>query len=99
GSLVGEIRDAETAEMAFGAAQTGHLVLSTLHTNDAISSITRLLGLGVDRNLITSCLLGVVSQRLVRETCSHCKKEYVPSEELLKEFFETPPTDIQWFKG
>jgi len=97
--MVGEIRDAETAEMAFGAAQTGHLVLSTLHTNDAISSITRLLGLGVDRNLITSCLLGVVSQRLVREICSHCKKEYVPSEELLKEFFETPPTDIQWFKG
>ena len=97
--MVGEIRDAETAEMAFGAAQTGHLVLSTLHTNDAISSITRLLGLGVDRNLITSCLLGVVSQRLVRETCSHCKKEYVPSEELLQEFFETPPTDIQWFKG
>lgn len=97
--MVGEIRDSETAEMAFGAAQTGHLVLSTLHTNDAISSVTRLLGLEVDRNLITSCLLGVVSQRLVRKICLHCKREYVPSEELLREFFDMPPSDIRWFKG
>jgi type IV pilus assembly protein PilB len=97
--MVGEIRDSETAEMAFGAAQTGHLVLSTLHTNDAISSVTRLLGLEVDSNLITSCLLGVVSQRLVRKICSHCKREYVPTEELLREFFDMPPSDIQWFKG
>lgn len=97
--MVGEVRDTETAEMAFGAAQTGHLVLSTLHTNDAVSSITRLLGLGVDRNLITSCLLGVVSQRLVRRVCSHCSTEYVPSEELLKEFFDTAPPEMRWFRG
>lgn len=97
--MIGEIRDGETAEMAFRAAQTGHLVLSTLHTNDAISSITRLLGLGVDPNLLTSCLLGVVSQRLVRQICQKCKEEYKPSEELLKEFFNKPPTDIRWFRG
>jgi type IV pilus assembly protein PilB len=97
--MIGEIRDSETAEMAFRAAQTGHIVLSTLHTNDAISSITRLLGLGVDPNLLTSCLLGVVSQRLVRQICPKCKEEYKPSEDILKEFFNEPPTDIRWFRG
>ncbi len=97
--LVGEVRDTETAEMAFRAAQTGHLVLSTLHTNDAISSVTRLLGLDIDPSLIASCLLGVLSQRLVRQICRHCKKEDMPSEELLREFFDVPPSDIRWFKG
>jgi type IV pilus assembly protein PilB len=85
--------------MAFRAAQTGHLVLSTLHTNDAISSVTRLLGLDIDPSLIASCLLGVLSQRLVRQICRHCKKEDMPSEELLREFFDVPPSDIRWFKG
>jgi type IV pilus assembly protein PilB len=97
--MVGEIRDTETAEMTFRAAQTGHMVLSTLHTNDAIGSITRLLGLDVDPSLISSCLLGVVSQRLVRGICPNCKKEYMPSKQLLREFFEVPPVDIRWFKG
>ena len=78
--LVGEIRDFETAEIAVKAALTGHLVLSTLHTNDAPSSITRLLDLGVPHFLITSTLIGVVAQRLVRENCPHCLEEYEPTE-------------------
>jgi type IV pilus assembly protein PilB len=97
--MIGEIRDSETAEMAFRAAQTGHIVLSTLHTNDAVSSIVRLLDLKVDPNLIGSCLLGVISQRLIRQVCSKCKAEYMPPKELLKEFFNDPPTDITWVKG
>jgi general secretion pathway protein E len=78
--MVGEIRDAETAEYAVQAALTGHLVLSTLHTNDAPSSITRLLDLGVPHFLITSTLIGVVAQRLVRENCPYCTEEYAPTE-------------------
>ena len=76
--MVGEIRDSETADHAVQAALTGHLVLSTLHTNDAPSSITRLLDLGVPHFLITSTLIGVVAQRLVRENCPHCIEEYEP---------------------
>jgi general secretion pathway protein E len=79
--MVGEIRDAETADNAVQAALTGHLVLSTLHTNDASSSITRLLDLGVPHFLITSTLIGVIAQRLVRENCPHCTEEYAPNEE------------------
>jgi general secretion pathway protein E len=71
--MVGEIRDLETAEMAIQAALTGHLVLSTLHTNDAPTTITRLLDLGVPAYLINSTLLGVMAQRLVRTLCPHCK--------------------------
>jgi general secretion pathway protein E len=72
--MVGEIRDLETAEMAIQAALTGHLVLSTLHTNDAPSAITRLLDLGVPSYLINATLLGVMAQRLVRTLCPHCKQ-------------------------
>ena len=79
--MVGEIRDPDTADNAVQAALTGHLVLSTLHTNDASSSITRLLDLGVPHFLITSTLIGVIAQRLVRENCPHCTAEYAPSEE------------------
>jgi general secretion pathway protein E len=79
--MVGEIRDSETADNAVQAALTGHLVLSTLHTNDASSSITRLLDLGVPHFLITSTLVGVIAQRLVREICPHCTEEYSPTEE------------------
>ncbi len=71
--MVGEIRDLETAEMAIQAALTGHLVLSTLHTNDAPSAITRLLELGVPHYLLRATLLGVMAQRLVRTLCPHCK--------------------------
>ncbi|MGH8457366.1 MAG: GspE/PulE family protein, partial [Stenotrophobium sp.] len=72
--MVGEIRDLETAEVAVQAALTGHLVLSTLHTNDATSAIVRLLELGVPHYLIKATLLGVVAQRLVRRLCTHCKR-------------------------
>jgi len=97
--MVGEIRDDETAEMAVRAAQTGHLVLSTLHTNDSLGAITRLSGLGIDPSMITSTLLGVISQRLVRRICPHCKTDYKPSPKLLEEFFLTPPKNIDWVKG
>jgi general secretion pathway protein E len=73
--MVGEIRDLETAQMAVQASLTGHLVLSTLHTNDAPSAITRMLDLGVPHYLIQSTLTGVVAQRLVRTLCPHCKQE------------------------
>jgi len=78
--LVGEIRDAETAQIAVQAAQTGHLVLSTLHTNDALSAITRMRDLGIPPFLIASSLLAVVAQRLVRVLCPHCKKLHPLSE-------------------
>jgi len=97
--MVGEIRDEETAEMAFRAAQTGHLLLTTLHTNDALSAVTRLRDLKVDPNLIASSLLGVLAQRLVRAVCPQCKAEYKPAPELLKEFFDTAPPDMKWCKG
>ncbi len=79
--MVGEIRDLETAEMAIQAALTGHLVLSTLHTNDAPSAITRLLELGVPYYLLKATLLGVMAQRLVRTLCPHCKEPVEISEE------------------
>lgn len=78
--MVGEIRDLETAEIAFRAAITGHLVISTLHTNDAISTITRLVDMGIPRYLVASSVIGVVAQRLVRKICEHCKVE-VPFED------------------
>lgn len=80
---VGEIRDSETAHIAFRAAITGHLVLSTLHTNDAVSAITRLRDMGIEPWLIAGALRGVISQRLVRRICPHCKKPYTPDAEEL----------------
>lgn len=77
--MVGEIRDEETAEIAIRAALTGHLVLSTLHTNDAISTIPRLLDMNIEPYLVISALNGAVSQRLVRKICDSCKEEYTPS--------------------
>ena len=79
--LVGEVRDLPTAEMSIHSSLTGHLVFSTLHTNDAPSTITRLLDMGVESYLIASTLEAVVSQRLIRVLCQHCKEEYTPSEE------------------
>ncbi|MEA1921935.1 MAG: GspE/PulE family protein [Pseudomonadota bacterium] len=76
--LIGEIRDQETAEMAVRASQTGHLVLSSLHTTDALSSVNRLKGLGVSSDMVASSLLGVLSQRLVRKICTNCKEEFHP---------------------
>ena len=82
--LVGEIRDGRTAETAVTAAVTGHLVLSTLHTNDAVSTITRLMDLDVQAYMIASSVVGVVAQRLVKKICPHCREAYTPSEEELE---------------
>ncbi len=83
--MVGEMRDLETARIAVQSALTGHLVLSTLHTNDAAGGITRLLDMGVDDYLITSTINGIVAQRLVRRLCPHCRESYVPMRELVDE--------------
>lgn len=82
--MVGEIRDHETAETAVRAALTGHLVLTTLHTNDAVSAIPRLKDIGPDPGLISDALLGIVAQRLVRKICPHCAEPYKPTEADLK---------------
>jgi type IV pilus assembly protein PilB len=82
--LLGEIRDQETAKIAMQAAQTGHLVLSTLHTDDAPSTITRLLDMGMEPYVIASALVGVVAQRLVRRLCSNCRRQYTPDPETLR---------------
>jgi general secretion pathway protein E len=82
--MVGEIRDFETAEIAIQASLTGHLVLSTLHTNDAASAITRLIDMGVEPFLVASSLVGVLAQRLVRMVCPDCKRSYEPMEEEAK---------------
>lgn len=83
--LVGEIRDYETAEIAVQSALTGHLVFSTLHTNDAPTAITRMRDMGVPAFLITACVEGILAQRLVRRICSECRTEFEPSDELLME--------------
>jgi len=82
--MVGEIRDSETAETAIRAALTGHLVLTTLHTNDAVSAIPRLRDIGPDPSLVSDALLGVVAQRLVRKVCPHCAEPYTPTETDLR---------------
>ena len=92
--LVGEIRDQETAKIAVEASLTGHLVFSTLHTNDAPSSIARLLDLGLEPFLVTASLEGVIAQRLVRKICSNCKTEYKPTEEQLMEL-DLRPDDVE----
>jgi type IV pilus assembly protein PilB len=92
--LVGEIRDKETAEIAVQASLTGHLVFSTLHTNDAPSAIARLLDLGLEPFLVTATLEGILAQRLVRKLCLHCKTEYTPSLEQLMEL-ELRPEDVK----
>jgi general secretion pathway protein E len=83
--MIGEIRDAETAEIAIHSALTGHLVFSTLHTNDAAGAVTRLLEMGMENYLISSSLIGVLAQRLVRVVCSHCGRPHSPDTETLKE--------------
>nr|VFJ69656.1 MAG: general secretion pathway protein E [Candidatus Kentron sp. FW] len=94
--MVGEIRDLETAKIAAQASLTGHLVLSTLHTNTAVSAATRLTDMGVEPFLLSSTLIGVLSQRLARRLCPHCKQRYAPtpdeSDELKKVFPTTVPT-------
>ncbi len=92
--MIGEIRDLETAEIAVQASLTGHLVLSTLHTNSAVGSITRLIDMGVEPFLISSSLVGIAAQRLVRVLCQHCREAYTPdtaTSEFLKVNPEKPP--------
>ncbi len=97
---VGEIRDGETAEIAMRAAMTGHLVLSTVHTNNAVSSIDRLLDIGVEPYLIAGAVKGIVSQRLVRKVCPHCRKAYTPSEEELALMgLEHSSAPVQFYRG
>jgi general secretion pathway protein E len=91
--MVGEIRDLETADMAVQAALTGHLVLSTLHTNDAPSAITRMLEIGIPAYLISATVLGIVAQRLIRTLCPHCKKNGAVDEAAWKEL--TRPWKVQ----
>ena len=88
--LVGEVRDLETAQISIQAALTGHLVFTTLHTNDAPSSIARLLDLGVESFLLTATLEAIVAQRLARRICTNCKEEFIPSEEQLMELAMRP---------
>ena len=92
--LVGEIRDLETAQIAVEASLTGHVVFSTLHTNDAPSSMIRLIDLGVEAFLLTATVEAVVAQRLVRRVCDACKIEYEPTDEMLMEL-ELTPSDVQ----
>lgn len=95
---VGEIRDGETAEIAMRAAMTGHLVFTTIHTNDALSSIDRLLDIGVEPYLIAGGVRGIISQRLVRKLCPRCKRAYTPSQEEL-ELLGLPQGDYQFYRG
>jgi type IV pilus assembly protein PilB len=88
--LVGEVRDLETAQISVQASLTGHLVFTTLHTNDAPSAIARLLDLGLEPFLMTATIEGIVAQRLVRRICLNCKEEYEPTEEMLMELNLTP---------
>jgi type IV pilus assembly protein PilB len=98
--LVGEIRDRETADIALEASQTGHLLLSTLHTNDAPATITRLFDLGVHPFLIASSLVGIVAQRLVRRPCPACAGPHVPSAELMARLdSRAVPADAHWVAG
>lgn len=98
--MVGEIRDQETARIAVQASLTGHMVFSTLHTNDAVSAITRLIEIGIEPYLVASSVLCVVAQRLVRKLCPQCKIEYVPEERELRDFGLQPahlgPKKVLW---
>ena len=99
--LIGEIRDRETAEIAVQASMTGHLVLSTIHTNDAPSAVVRLRDMGVEPFLITSSLIGVLAQRLLRVTCSKCKEAYVPPVDALRRLGleHDSAADVRLYRG
>jgi len=102
--MIGEMRDTETAKIAVQSALTGHLVLSTLHTNDAPGSITRLLDMGVEDYLLTSTVNAVLAQRLVRRLCEACREPYEPDAAFvarwrLERFFDTGTTTLYRAKG
>jgi len=99
--MVGEIRDLGTAQISVRAALTGHLILSTLHTNDALSSVNRILDLGIEPYLVANTLRAVIAQRLIRVICSNCKREYRPQERLLEAsgFNTEELKDARFFRG
>ena len=97
--MIGEIRDRDTAEIAVQAALTGHMVLSTLHTNSAASSIARLLDMGVESYLIASALTGVLAQRLCRRVCSHCAEPYTVTRSHLSDFPEAIEPEYTLHRG
>ncbi len=97
--LIGEMRDRETVEMAVRAALTGHLVFSTLHTNDAVSAIPRLLDMGVERFLVASTIIAVIAQRLVRTVCNECRRAYTPDEIVLRRVGWTGEENPTFYKG
>jgi general secretion pathway protein E len=97
--MIGEIRDRETAEIAIHASLTGHLVFSTLHTNDAASAATRLIDMGIEPFLVASSVVAVLAQRLIRKICPDCKTPYKPSAEELSRLDLSPQTDITLYRG
>jgi general secretion pathway protein E len=99
--MVGEIRDSETAEIAVQSALTGHMVFSTLHTNDAAGALTRLLDMKIEPFLVSSAISGILAQRLVRKLCPDCRQSYTPSEEITKHFEGILPqsSDQQYYRS
>ena len=99
--MIGEIRDSETAKIAVQAALTGHLVFSTLHTNDSAGALARLVEMGVEPFLAASALVGVLAQRLVRTICPHCRQSYQPDKQLLAELFDGTevPKQATFYRG
>jgi len=97
--MIGEVRDSETLNVAIQASLTGHLVLATLHTNDAISSVTRMIQMGAETFLVVDSLIGVVAQRLIRKICLHCKTEYKPSADLMKRVSEYFDEKTKFYRG
>jgi general secretion pathway protein E len=99
--MVGEIRDGETAEIAVQSALTGHMVFSTLHTNDAAGALTRLVEMGIEPFLAASSIVGILAQRLVRTICPHCREAYRPTPELLAEIglARNLPADVRFYRG
>jgi len=98
--MIGEIRDKETADIALQASLTGHLVLSTIHTNDSASALTRLIDMGCEPFLVSSAVTGILAQRLVRVNCKFCKKLFSPTQNELKKFnISHLSEDIKWFRG
>ena len=97
--MVGEIRDRETAEIAIQASLTGHLVLSTLHTNDSPGAISRLINMGIESCLISSSLTAVLAQRLIRKVCPECRTLYYPHQNILKSFGWEDEKGLQLAKG
>ncbi|HOU36823.1 MAG TPA: GspE/PulE family protein, partial [Candidatus Omnitrophota bacterium] len=97
--MVGEIRDMETAELAVRTSLTGHLVFSTLHTNDAAGGITRLLDMNIDSFLVSSSVILIIAQRLVRTICPHCKERYRPEPHYLRQFDAAALAEAQVYRG